>query len=93
MPDDADLEAYIVGSTWQSLALAVGREYEASLADDIDEAPLTEILRSHKPLWARRLGDRLRQTSLSVGDLPNALARLRTILLEHDLDHGAAGKP
>ena len=93
LPDDADLEAYIVGSTWQSLALAVGREYEASLADDIDEAPLTEILRSHKPLWARRLGDRLRQTSLSVGDLPNALARLRTILLEHDLDHGAAGKP
>ena len=90
LPNDADLEAYIVGSTWRSLALAVAREFEASLADEIDEAPLTEILRRHKPLWARRLGERLRQTSPRVGGLPDAFARLLTILLEHDLDHGAA---
>ncbi len=93
LPDDADLEAYIVGSTWRPLALGVAQEFEASLADDIDDAALAETLRTHKPLWARRLGDRLRQTSPSVDDLPDALARFRTILLEHDLDHGAASKP
>ena len=92
-PDAADLEAYIVGSTWRPLALAVAKEFEAGLADDIDDSALAETLRTHKPLWARRLGDRLRQTPPRVDDLPDALARLRTILLEHDPDHGAAGKP
>ena len=93
LPEDADLEAYIVGSTWRSLTLAVAKEFKAGLADDIDDAALAETLRTHKPLWARRLGDRLRQTPPSEDNLPDALARLRTILLEHDPDHGAAGKP
>ena len=92
-PDAADLEAYIVGSTWRPLALAVANQFEAGLADDIDDSALAETLRTHKPLWARRLGDRFRQIPPSVDDLPDALARLRTILLEHDPDHGAAGKP
>ena len=93
LPDDADLEAYIVGSAWRPLALAVAKEFEAGLADDIDDAALAKCLRAHKPLWARRLGDRLRQTPPSVDDLPDAFARLRTILLENDPYHGAAGKP
>ena len=93
LSDDADLEAYIVDSIWRPQALAVAKEFEVGLADDIDDAALAKTLRAHKPLWARRLGDRLRQTPPSVDDLPGALARLRTILLEHDPDHGAAGKP
>ena len=93
LPDDADLEAYIVGSKWRSLALAVAVEFKADLADDNDDTALAKTLRSHKPLWARRLGDRLRQTQPSVDDLPDALARLYKILLEHDPDHGAAVKP
>ena len=92
LPDDADLEAYIVGSAWRPMALAVAREFEAGLADGIDDAALTICLRARKPLWARRLGDRLRQTPASVDDLPDAFARLRTILMENDPDHGAAGK-
>ena len=92
LPDDADLEAYIVGSVWRSMALAVAREFEAGLADDIDDAALAKCLRARKPLWARRLGDHLRQTPPSVDDLPDAFARLRTVLLENDPDHGAAGK-
>ena len=91
LPDDADLEAYIVSSAWRPMALAVAREFEAGLADDIDDAALAECLRARKPLWARRLGDRLRQTPPSVDDLPDAFARLRTTLLENDPDHGAAG--
>ena len=90
LPDDADLEAYIVSSTWRPLALAVAKEFEA-VADDIDDAALAGTLRTHKPLWARRLGDRLRQSPPIVEDLPDALAQLRAILLEHDLDHGATG--
>lgn len=92
LPDDADLEAYIVSSTWRPLAVAVAKEFGAGLADDIDDATLAAILRTHKPLWARRFGDRLRQTLTSVSDLPDALARLRIILLEDDSDHGAAGQ-
>ena len=92
LPDDADLEAYIAESAWRPMALAVAREFEAGLADDIDHAALAECLRKRKPLWARRLGDRLRQNPPSVGHLPGAFARLRTILMESDPDHGAAGK-
>ena len=93
LPEDADLEAHIVGSTWRPLMLAVAKEFDALLPDDIDDPALAETLRTHKPLWARRLGDRLRQTPPNVGDLPDALARLRTILLEHHPDHGATTKP
>ena len=93
LPYDTDLEAYVVGSTWRMLTLAVAKEFEEGIADDIDDTALAETLRAHKPLWARRLGDRLRQTPPSLDDLPDALARLRNVLLEHDLDHGAAGKP
>ena len=83
LPDNADLEAYIVGSTWRSLAFAVAKEIDSGLADQMDDAALAEHLRTHKPLWARRLGHRLQQTPPSVSDLPDALVRLRTILLEH----------
>ena len=93
LPDDTDLEAYVVGSIWRPLTLVVAKEFEVSLADDIDDAGLAAALRTNKPLWARRLGDRLRQTPLNVDELPDALARLRTILLEHNPDHGAASKP
>ena len=93
LPHNTDLEAYIVGSAWRTLALTVAKEFEASLADNVDDTTLSEILRAHKPLWARRLGDRLRQTQPSVGDLPDALARLHTILLEDGTDHGATDKP
>ena len=92
LPDDVDLEGYIAGSTWRPLALAVAKEFEAGLADDIDDLALAASLRARKPLWARRLGDRLRQTPPSVDDLPNAFARLCTILLEHNPNHGAAGE-
>ena len=80
----ADLEAYVVGSTWRSLALAAAKELESDLDDKVDDTALAEILRSHKPIWARRLGDRLRQTPPRVGDLPDALARLHNILLDHE---------
>ena len=79
LPDDADLEGYVVGSAWRLVAVAVAKEFQAGLADDIDDAALAETLRAHKPLWARRLGDRLRRTPPSVDDLPDAFARLRTI--------------
>ena len=93
LPDDADLEAYVVGSRWRPVALSVAKEFEASLADDLNDAALAETLRTHKPLWARRLGDRLRQTPPSVDDLPDAFARLVTILLDNERDHDAAGEP
>ena len=93
LPDDADLEDYIVGSIWRPMALVVAKEFEVSLADDIDDATLAATLRANKPVWARRFGDRLRQTPPDVDEVPDAFARLRTILMEHDPDHGTAGKP
>ncbi len=90
LPDDADLEAYLAGSGWRPVALAVAREFEAGLPDDIHDAALAECLRDRKPLWARRLGDRLRLAPPSVDHLPDAFARLRTILLKSDPHHDAA---
>ena len=92
LPNDTDLEAYIVASAWRPMALAVAMEFEAGLAEDIDDAALAKCLRAHKPLWARRLGYRLRQTPPSLEELPGAFARLHTILSENEPDHDAAGK-
>ena len=69
LPDDADLEAHIVGSGWRPLVLAVAKECEKGIADDVGNAALAETLRTHKPLWARRLGDRLRRSPPAVDDL------------------------
>ena len=90
LPDAADLEAYIVASTWRPFALAVAKEFDASIADEADDVALTATLRNHKPLWARRLGGRLRQNPPSVEGLPDAFATLRTIVFERASDSGAA---
>lgn len=89
LPIDVDLEAYVVGSTWRSLALATAKEFEADLDEGVDDKALAEMLRRHKPIWARRFGNRLRQTPPTVADLPDVFARLYNILLDHEQVHGA----
>ena len=93
LPVDTDLESYIVNSQWRPIALAVAKEFSSSLADEVDDDALAETLRSHKPLWARRFGARLRQTPPSVSELPHALARIRTILMDHESDDGPRDDP
>ena len=93
LPDDTDLEGYVVWSGWRRLALAVAKDFDSGVAGNVDDAALAGTLRAHKPLWARRFGDRLRQKPPSVNSLPDAFGRLRTILLEHEPSNGAAGKP
>ena len=91
-PDKADLESYIAASNLRHLALDVAAEFEIVRSDDLADAALAECLRRHKPLWARRFGDRLRQTPPSPHDLPDALARLHAILMDHDSDNGVPGE-
>ena len=93
LPNDFDLEAYIVGSTWRPQALSVAKQLDVRVPSDVDDVALADTLRRHKPLWARRLGDRLRQNPPPAADLPHALARLHAILLDHDHEHGTPGKP
>ena len=93
LPYDVDLEAHISGSTWRPRALAVAKQFEVGLSSDVDDVALADTLRRHKPLWARRLGDSLRQNPPPSADLPDALARLHTILMDHDYEDGAPGKP
>ena len=45
LPNDEDLEAYLVGSMWRPLALAVAKKFEVGVADDIEDAALAESLR------------------------------------------------
>ena len=89
-PDGVDLEDYVVSSTWRHHALAVAKQFDEGISEHIGNAELAETLRSKKPHWARRLGDRLRQSPPSVSELPIALAKLRTVLLEHDPDYDTA---
>ncbi|MCY4376408.1 MAG: AAA family ATPase [Spirochaetaceae bacterium] len=93
LPDNADLESYIVNSIWRPLAYDVAMEFETGLPSEPDDAALAKALRRHKPLWARRFGEQLRQNSLAVSDLPDALTRLRTILKDHESDNGTTVDP
>ncbi len=81
LPDGDDLEAYFVKSALRPVALAVAKTFESGLDDNIDEHTLAEILRTNKPIWARRAGDHLRQNPPRVEDLPDAFARIRQILI------------
>lgn len=91
LPIDTDLEAHVVKSAWRPLALAAANDSDADLAEEVDDDVLIRTLRAQKPLWARRLGERLRRDPPTVESLPDALGRLRHILLKHEAGHGATG--
>ena len=91
LPNDTDLEDHVVSSAWRPLALAVAKDSDSGMAEKVDDAVLAKTLRAQKPLWARRLGEKLVRVPPTVESLPDALGRLREILLEHEASHGAAG--
>ena len=91
LPDGTDLESYFVGSPLHSIALEVAKEFEQGLDDGIADDALAEILRTHKPIWARRAGVKLRQNPPIIEDLPEAFVRIRTILIEERAGDGATG--
>ena len=92
LPNGSDLEDFVVASAWRAMAVAVAREFDAGLSDDVDDTSLAKKLRANRPLWARRFGRRLRQAP-TVDNLPDAFARVRGIIVEHFAEHDTAGKP
>jgi putative ATP-dependent endonuclease of OLD family len=93
LPAGNDLEAYIVSSAWRPVALEVAKQFDPSLDDAVDDAGLADALRKHKPLWARRLGERLRASPPRIKDLPNIFWRIRTKLIEESAGNATAGHP
>jgi len=91
LPDGDDFESYFVKSAFRPVALAVAKTFEPGLNDNIADDALAEILRAHKPIWARRAGNSFRQNAPRVEDLPDAFARIRQILMEQEPGHDAAG--
>ena len=92
LPDNVDLERYIVDSTWRDMVFAVAGDLNTNLTNEIDDLEIATILRKNKPIWARLLGDRIRLAPPSENDLPDAFARLHTFIKEHNLNYGAADK-
>lgn len=90
LPDGTDLESYFVASTLRSVALEVAKELEQGLDDGIADDALAAILHAHKPIWARRAGDKLRQNPPLIENLPGVFARIRGILIE-EVCYDAAG--
>jgi len=84
LPNGVDLEAYIATSTLRTLALEVMTTGSPGLADDASDEVLADALRSHKPLWARRLGELVRRDPSRMTDLPGAFSRLREIVLANE---------
>lgn len=91
LPDGQDLEAYVCASSLRSVAHAVAKEFKPEIEDSISDDDLAEILRAHKPIWARRAGEKIRKNPPKVEDLPDAFARIRTVLIKQGADDGAAG--
>lgn len=91
LPDGQDLEGYVCGSPLRSVAYAVAKEFKPGVDDSISDDDLAEILRAHKPIWARRAGEKIRKNPPKIEDLPDAFARIRTVLIEQGEGNGAAG--
>lgn len=91
LPDDDDLEAYICSSSLRPVAHAVAKEFKPDIGDAISDDDLADILRAHKPIWARRAGEKIRKDPPKAEDLPDAFARIRTALIENGDGDGAAG--
>lgn len=91
LPDGDDLEAYVASSGWRPTALEVAKQLEPALDDSVDDAGLADALRNHKPVWARRLGERLKAAPPSIESLPDIFERIRTKLLEEPARDATVG--
>ncbi|MGM0561695.1 MAG: ATP-dependent nuclease [Pseudomonadota bacterium] len=83
LPNGQDLEAYICQSALRSAAHAVAKEIKPEIDDSISDDGLAAILRAHKPIWARRAGEKIRSSPPNAEDLPVAFARIRKAILEY----------
>ena len=84
LPDGTDLESYFVASPLRSVALEAAKEFKQGLDDSIADDVLAKVLRKHKPIWARRVGNKLRQNPLPIENLPESFARIHKILIEEE---------
>ncbi len=90
LPDGTDLESYLVASPLRSVALEVAQEFEQDLDDGIADDDLAGILRTHKPIWTRRVGNKLLKNPPPIENLPEAFVRIREILIEEESGNDAA---
>lgn len=92
LPDGQDLEAYICQSSLRPVVHAVAKEFRREIDDSISDDDLADILRAHKPIWARRTGERILGNPPNARDLPEAFAHIRKTLTEYGGKDGAAVK-
>ena len=90
LSDGQDLEAYICGTSLRPIAHSVAKEFKPEIGDEISDDDLADVLRTYKPIWARRAGERIRENPHHVEELPDAFARIRATLIEHGEGDGAA---
>ena len=90
LPEGKDLESYICSSSFRPVALVVAKEFKPALDNKASNETLADALRAHKPMWARRAGDELRASPPKAKELPDAFARIRKALIEHEAGDGAA---
>jgi len=90
LPVGNDLEAFISSSSMRPIVLAVAKEFVPDLNDDLSDDALADILRANKPIWARRAGEKLRQNPPRIKDLPEAFAKIRATVIEHESGDAAA---
>ena len=81
LPCGFDIEKLVVSSVWRTVAIDVAREFKGELLNENDDFVLAEALRAHKPLWARRLGIRLKKEPSIVDSIPDELACLHAMIV------------
>ena len=92
LPDGEDLEGHISKSPLRALALEVAKEFDTSLIDNVSDEELASALRCKKPIWARRLGDKLMKNPPNSEGISEPLNRIRQMVIDHGIGNGSASK-
>ncbi len=80
LPDGADLEAYVVSTSWRDRALEVARQFDSSLSDTASKDEIAGVLGKNKPVWTRRFGKNLLNDPPSRNALPKQFSTVLTKL-------------
>jgi len=90
LPEDVDIESYIVGSSLRGMACETAQEFDMAITAASSDKEISSVLRTNKPIWARRLGLRLRKSPPDEADLPEVFKKLKNFIIEYEMSDEAA---
>lgn len=90
LPENADIESYIVDSAFKEMARETAQEFDKAITASSTDEEISAVLRANKPLWARRIGLRLRISPSDEANLPEIFKKLKEFVVAHEINDDSA---